>query len=150
MDIKICNLSNIYLRRHCSVACMLIFLPRRKKASFKVYIKVTYKVHIQSPHKQSPYKVHGIYHTTPPTAPTTRTPKFYGPTLPTSPTPNFDLCHSRTHTPTRRTRPHNPRNLADWFYATTLRSLVYQFQICTCVLLMGISKINRRDKMVNT
>ena len=111
----------------CSVACMLIFLPRRKKASFKVYIKVTYKVHIQSPHKQSPYKVHGIYHTTPPTAPTTRTPKFYGPTLPTSPTPNFDLCHSRTHTPTRRTRPHNPRNLADWFYATTLRSLVYQF-----------------------
>ena len=47
---------------NCNVACMLIFLRRKKKASFKVYIKATYKVHIQTSHKQSPYKVHGIYH----------------------------------------------------------------------------------------
>ena len=36
-----------------------------KKVTFKVYKKVTYKDHIQSSHKQSPYKVHCICHISP-------------------------------------------------------------------------------------
>ena len=62
MDIEICNLSNIYPRRHCSVACMLISIPMKKDWS-KVYTKFIYKFNIQSPYIQSPSKVHCIYHT---------------------------------------------------------------------------------------
>ena len=63
-DAKYIHLSNLFSFLELFIvvfACMLIFIRRRKMASFKVYIKVTYKVHIQRPHKQSPYKVHGIY-----------------------------------------------------------------------------------------
>ena len=62
MDIEICNLSNIYPRRYCSVACMLISILK-KTVSSKVYTKFICKVNIQSPYIQSPSKVHCIYHT---------------------------------------------------------------------------------------
>ena len=48
--IKICNLSNIYPRHHCSAAWMLISIHKKKSL-----VQSTCKVHIQSPYTKSIY-----------------------------------------------------------------------------------------------
>ena len=57
IDIKICNLSNTYPCCHCSVACLLISIQKRKKPRPK-YIqgsctKFKYKFHIYKAHPKS-------------------------------------------------------------------------------------------------